>query len=254
MRRLVYLAALVAAAPDTDTQLKRAAALARWVDRTGPAPPSWTVAGPKDVTVGPEVHAGKIKKVSRATVDLGGSSVVVVKTIAHGDNEGTLLMELLFLHALRGAPGVPDLYGAWFDDDRVTYVVADGGEPVARKKGLKPILGSAPFKARAAAHPVQLARSLVACFASWAPDWVGARQVPRRHVCFTFRKDARLRRRQPAVAAPLRRGPRDGRRPGFLSGVDPPRVGRGSRRPAVVRGVGGGDRSSRRWRNRALSG
>ena len=37
MRRLVYLAALAAAAPDTDTQLKRAAALARWVDRTGPA-------------------------------------------------------------------------------------------------------------------------------------------------------------------------------------------------------------------------
>ena len=52
MRRLVYLAALAAAAPDTDTQLKRAAALARWVDRTGPAPPSWTVAGPKDVTGG----------------------------------------------------------------------------------------------------------------------------------------------------------------------------------------------------------
>ena len=50
MRRLVYLAALAAAAPDTDTQLKRAAALARWVDRTGPAPPSWTVAGPKDVS------------------------------------------------------------------------------------------------------------------------------------------------------------------------------------------------------------
>ena len=47
MRRLVYLAALAAAAPDTDTQLKRAAALARWVDRTGPAPPSWTVAGPR---------------------------------------------------------------------------------------------------------------------------------------------------------------------------------------------------------------
>ena len=46
MRRLAWLAALAAAAPDTDTQLKRAAALARWVDRTGPAPPSWTVAGP----------------------------------------------------------------------------------------------------------------------------------------------------------------------------------------------------------------
>ena len=57
--RLAWLVAAVATArgaPDTDTQLKRAAALARWVDRTGPAPPSWTVAGPKDVTVGQEVH------------------------------------------------------------------------------------------------------------------------------------------------------------------------------------------------------
>ena len=100
MWRLAWLAALATtrAAPDTDTQLKRAAALARWVDRTGPAPPSWTVAGPKDVTVGPEVHAGKIKKVSRATVDLGGSSAVV-KTIEQNEGGGTLLMELLFLHA-----------------------------------------------------------------------------------------------------------------------------------------------------------
>ena len=51
MRRLAWLTLLASAraAPDTDTQLKRAAALARWVDRTGPAPESWTVAGPKDV-------------------------------------------------------------------------------------------------------------------------------------------------------------------------------------------------------------
>ena len=120
--RLVCLAAALATAratPDTDTQLKRAAALARWANRTGPAPAAWTVTSPKDVTVGHEVHAGKIKKVYRGSVgaDLGGSSVVV-KTIEHGsdgEKSGTLLMELLFLHALRGAPGVPDLYGAWFD-------------------------------------------------------------------------------------------------------------------------------------------
>ena len=95
MRRLAWLTLLASAraAPDTDTQLKRAAALARWVDRTGPAPESWTVAGPKDVTVGQEVHAGKIKKVSRATVDLGGSSAVV-KTIEQKEGGGTLLMEL----------------------------------------------------------------------------------------------------------------------------------------------------------------
>ena len=139
MRRLAWLTLLASAraAPDTDTLLARAAALARWVNRTGPAPPSWTVTSPRDVTVGHEVHAGKIKKVSRGTTkaDLGGASIII-KTIEHGEN-GTLLMELLFLHSLRGAPGVPDLYGAWFEDDRVTYVVGDGGEPIARKKGPK---------------------------------------------------------------------------------------------------------------------
>ena len=94
MRRLAWLAAVVTAraAPDTDTLLTRAAALARWANRTGPAPPSWTVTSPKDVTVGHEVHAGKIKKVSRGTTkaDLGGASIII-KTIEHGEN-GTLLM------------------------------------------------------------------------------------------------------------------------------------------------------------------
>ena len=139
MRRLAWLTVMATAraAPATDTLLARAAAIARWVNRTGPAPPSWTVTSQKDVTVGHEVHAGKIKKVYRGTTkaDLGGASIII-KTIEHGSDEkrGTLLMELLFLHALRGSPGVPDLYGAWFDDDRVTYVVGDGGEPIARKK------------------------------------------------------------------------------------------------------------------------
>ena len=119
MRRLAWLAALATAraAPDVDTLLARAAELERWFNRTGPAPAVWTVSKSTDVPKPwREVHAGNlIKKVYRGSVgaDLGGSSVVV-KTIAHGPHEkgGTLLMELLFLHALRGAPGVPDLFGA----------------------------------------------------------------------------------------------------------------------------------------------
>ena len=59
----------------------------------------------------------------------------------------------------------------------MTYVVGDGGEPIARRKGPKPILVSPQFKARAASHPIQLARSLVACFASWATDWVQSDSV-----------------------------------------------------------------------------
>ena len=100
MRRLAWLVLATArAAPDTATLLARAAALERWVNRTGPAPASWTVTSQRDVPKPwREVHAGKIKKVSRGTTkaDLGGSSVII-KTIEHGEN-GTLLMELLFLH------------------------------------------------------------------------------------------------------------------------------------------------------------
>jgi hypothetical protein len=83
MMRLAWLAAVLAttrAAPDVTTLLARAAALERWVNRTGPAPPSWTVTSQKDVPrPWREVHAGKIKKVYRGAVgaDLGGSSIIM---------------------------------------------------------------------------------------------------------------------------------------------------------------------------------
>ena len=93
MRRLAWLTLLASArgAPDVDTLLARAAALERWVNRTGPAPPSWTVTSPKDVTVGHDVHAGKIKKVYRGTTkaDLGGASIII-KTIEHGSDDGAI--------------------------------------------------------------------------------------------------------------------------------------------------------------------
>ena len=93
MRRLAWLTLLACAraAPDVDTLLARAAALARWANRTGPAPPSWTVTRPKDVTVGHEVHAGKIKKVYRGTTkaDLGGASIII-KTIEHGGDDALI--------------------------------------------------------------------------------------------------------------------------------------------------------------------
>lgn len=153
MRRLAWLTLLASAraAPDTDTQLKRAAALARWVDRTGPAPESWTVTSPKDVTVGPEVHAGKIKKVSRATVDLGGSSAVV-KTIEQ--NEGPEARR-------ERVAEVPE---------RTTYNVSDGRRlPSDEKQPQLPetgrLRGRGPRRAR------------------------GAREVPPGHVCASFRKD-----------------------------------------------------------------
>ena len=169
MRRLAWLVLATArAAPDTDTLLARAAALARWANRTGPAPPSWTVTGPKDVTVGHEVHAGKIKKVSRGTTkaDLGGASIII-KTIEHGEN-GTLLMELLFLHALRGAPGVPELYGGWRTEHGLVWVVQHAGEIIGQGKdraGRLSILSDA-YAAACRDRPLQIARAWFRCLHS----------------------------------------------------------------------------------------
>ena len=80
-------------------------------------------------------------------------------------------LELGYLEALRGAPGVPELLGGWFDGPHVYYVLSDGGERIGR--GVSVGVGTAPtklsdaFRKRAAKQPLQLARSLLACFQSW---------------------------------------------------------------------------------------
>ena len=45
---------------------------------------------------------------------------------------GVLYLEMVYLEALRGRPGIPELLGAWWDGPRVVLVVADGGEAIAR--------------------------------------------------------------------------------------------------------------------------
>ena len=62
-----------------------------------------------------------------ATVDRNGGygieSVVVKRSQKSSDaGGGTLYLEMLYLEALQGAPGVPRLYGAWRDGKHVTYV------------------------------------------------------------------------------------------------------------------------------------
>ena len=82
-----------------------------------------------------------------------------------------IYLELVYLEALRGAPGVPELLGGWFDGPHVYYVLSDGGERIGRGVsvgvGTQPTVLSAAFRRRAAKEPLQLARSLLACFRSW---------------------------------------------------------------------------------------
>ena len=77
-----------------------------------------------------------------------------------------LLGELYFLEWLRGAPGIPELLGAWAEAGGPAYVVSDGGESYATKfptdgrlVRTEPIDGPTAFA---------LAASLLDCFRSFA--------------------------------------------------------------------------------------
>ena len=89
---------------------------------------------------------------------------------------------MLYLEVLRGRPGVPELLGAWFDGHLITYVVGDAGDPIGEgtvddgrkaraRAGLgaaQPTVLSTTVTRRAEKQPLALARSLLACFQSWA--------------------------------------------------------------------------------------
>ena len=113
-------------------------------------------------------HASKAKVVYRARVD--GRPVIVKQNRKSGDGGGTTLyMELVYLESLRGRPGVPELLGAWWEASRLTYATVDGGEPISGIDDVPPSrTGARRFATWAQKRPLQLARSLLACFWSWA--------------------------------------------------------------------------------------
>ena len=137
-------------------------------------PPTWTVSKEEDLPKPWQEVSGTnhAKQVFRAT--LHNKSVIIKRK--HHDPRGhdlggmTIYKELLYLEALRGEPGVPELYGAWFDHAHATYVVQDCGSMIGRGAGsaADPTRLSAAFVTRAETHPLHLARSLLACFQSWA--------------------------------------------------------------------------------------
>jgi len=145
------------------------------------APAGWTVTRPADVPrPWAEIEtASKAKSVYRATVR-GRSVIVKGRKIrsdgwsgdAKRDSAGGLLyLELVFLEALRGRRGIPELLGAWYDGPHVTYVVEDGGAPLGvgpSGVGREPNIMTPAFAARARAQPLKLAKALLECFGSWA--------------------------------------------------------------------------------------
>ena len=171
--RVVSLALLVATAT-ADEMLARAATIdAFFKNRT--APDKWTVRSRDDLT-GPITELyDKAKHVSRAHVK--GRRVVVKTGGRHGlSNEnrgaGVLYFELLYLEALRSAPGIPELLGAWVEDGNITYVVRDCGQAIGAGTSGKPSILSTAYARRAEHSPLELARALLACFQSFAANFL----------------------------------------------------------------------------------
>ena len=143
--------------------------------KAGPdAPEAWTVRSKRDVVRG-ELIYNKAKRVRRGTTVEGNVSVVIKGVgrhdVSHSSNRGgsLLYLELMFMEALRDKPGIPELMGAWFESDgSLTYVVKDVGEPIGGGQGGHNTSLSKAFKKRATETPLALARSLLACFQSWA--------------------------------------------------------------------------------------
>ena len=172
--RVASLALLVAHATAADELLARAATIDVFFQKAT-APDTWTVRSSNDLT-GPitEIY-DKAKRVSRA--HFKGRRVVVKTGGRHGlSNEnrgaGVLYFELLYLEALRGAPGIPELLGAWVEDGNVTYVVRDCGQAIGAGTSGKPSVMAPAYAQRAEHYPLELARALIACFQSFAANFL----------------------------------------------------------------------------------
>ena len=168
---LLALARTARSAPSTiprDDLLARAAAIDAFF-QNATAPSTWSVRSRDDVQ-GPynEIY-NKAKHVARAHVQ--GKRVVVqsggphekVRTTNWGG--GVLYMELVYMEALRGAPGIPELLGGWFENDGSLTYARTGSTPAAptrrrsrittTRRRVSPGRGPRPSRALCGNQPVR---------------------------------------------------------------------------------------------------
>jgi hypothetical protein len=113
-----------------------------------------------------EVHKSFITN----KVDKSLQQVVVKRSVSNKMVE-ELHKEIIFLEYLRDAPGIPKLYGGWFDKNGLNCVVEFvEGDAIGEGQGLvtSPTQMSTKFKQAASSHPYRLAHALVACFHSFS--------------------------------------------------------------------------------------
>lgn len=175
----------------------RIANVHRWLSygvRTEPPPSHWTVRSPDLLTAdweGKILSAGKHKRAHAARLrgkhgripDLrrqGSVIPVVVKSPSGGavptavaarvrtesvDVAPHVHAEILYLEHLRGQPGVPWLFGAWFRNGTLNYVVQHAGTPLGN--GLETVHLSTSYREAASKNPLVLAAALLRCFQSF---------------------------------------------------------------------------------------
>ena len=144
-------------------------------------PEWWRVHSQKDVSMDSHsIGSGAQKRVMRCSLIASPETKVVLKTSlpvgplqTHRSNVlgGSMHIELLYLEFLRGLPGVPALYGAWFDESgQLFYVVEDGGRPLGSGTGTvqDPAVLSSAFLEAARLTPISLVRGLFSLFMSFS--------------------------------------------------------------------------------------
>ena len=166
----------------SDPRVRRADALNRWFSTIEHLPArarpleGWTISHRRDIQ-GNHIRLvtrGNAKQVLRGGTYRNRSVIVKGSSANHTrDKLGDAVhLELVYLEALRGAPGVPELLGAWREGEHVWYAVADGGRPIGMAgqpgKGTKATVLSDQFIELARHKPLELARALLRCFRSWA--------------------------------------------------------------------------------------
>jgi hypothetical protein len=165
----------------SDPRVRGADALNRWFATIEHVPArarpleGWTISHRRDIQGRMRlVTRGNAKQVLRGGTFRNQSIIVKGSSANHTrDKLGDAVhLELVFLEALRGAPGVPELLGAWREGEHVWYAVADGGLPIGMAgqpgKGTKATVLSDQFIDLARREPLKLARALLRCFRSWA--------------------------------------------------------------------------------------
>ena len=101
---------------------------------------------------------------------------VVVKALNEGHtrhgqdlrSRAAVLFEILYLEVLRGAPGVPELYGGWRTEHGLVWVVQHAGAIIGQGKdraGRLSVLSDA-YAAACRDRPLQIARAWFRCFQS----------------------------------------------------------------------------------------